>query len=111
MEWQHKDSPRASANNSHTSTGSGLVALYRHYNATAKDYLLDTNATPPSGYQLQATVGYLHTSSTGEPTTTTIPYLQDFAYTYDATENITTITDSVWTGSRASVYDVLKGLR
>jgi RHS repeat-associated protein len=94
----------------HSTSASGLVALYRHYNSTTKDYLLDTSSTPPSGYTLQATLGYVHTGSTGEPTTTTIPYLQDLAYNYDAGGNITAITDSVWTGSRSFAYDALNRL-
>ena len=88
----------------HTSGGSGLVALYRHYNAATGDYLLTTASSPPSSYVLQATLGYLHTNSG------TTGVYQDLAYSYDNGGNITTITDGLWTGSREFAYDDLNRL-
>ena len=91
----------------HSASGSGLVALYRYFNATTGDYLLDTSPSVPSGYSLDGTVGYVHTSEVGEPILVTIPNLQKLAYGYDAGGQITSITDSVGTASRAFTYDAL----
>jgi len=88
-----------------TAAGSGLVALYRHYNATTGDYLLTTSSTPPSGYVLQATLGYIYTTSGGVAG----PF-QNLSYTYDQVGNITSVTDTLFTGSRGFTYDALNRL-
>ncbi|MBI4488710.1 MAG: hypothetical protein HY694_06460, partial [Deltaproteobacteria bacterium] len=87
-----------------TSSGSGLVALYRHYNSSTGDYLLTTASTPPSGYQLQVTLGYIYTTGTSGGS------YQNLSYTYDGVGNITSITDTLWTGSRSFSYDALNRL-
>lgn len=40
----------------------GTVPLYAYYNSTLNDTQLSTSSTPPSGYQLSRSVGYIWTS-------------------------------------------------
>ena len=95
----------------HPTSGVGLVPLYRDYDPIKLDYRLSTAATPATGYSRQATLGYVHSAGgTGEPTDIVIPHVQDLAYTYDAGGNVTTITDTVGTASRAFTYDPLNRL-
>ncbi len=58
----------------------------------------------------ETALGRVHQTSHGKPTTTTIPNLQDLAYSYDAAGNLTAITDRGWTGSRTFTYDALNRL-
>jgi RHS repeat-associated protein len=88
-----------------TTSGSGLTQLYRHYNATSGDYLLNTSVTPPSGYVMQANLGYIFTNDISGS-----GVHQDLVYNYDNSGNITSIDDYAFSASRVFSYDALNRL-
>ena len=90
----------------YTDSGLNLVVLYRYHNPTTGDYLIDNTSKtpPPSGYQLEATLGYVRASNQ------VVDSLQALSYKYDNVGNITDITDGIFTGTRHFEYDNLNRL-
>ena len=88
-------------------SATGLTALYRHFNSNSGDYLLSVSSTPPSGYALQATLGYMQN---GNPSSgnNLVAYIRNpigqvvqgktqdvtYSYNYDNAHRVTSVTDS-----------------